>query len=31
VAVNGAGYVGPLLVDGDHIASTVIAFWNSLP
>jgi pimeloyl-ACP methyl ester carboxylesterase len=31
VAVSGSGHVGPLLVDGDHIASTVIAFWNSLP
>ncbi|BBZ12703.1 alpha/beta fold hydrolase [Mycobacterium branderi] len=31
VAVTGSGHVGPLLVDVDQIASTVIDFWNSIP
>ncbi len=30
VAVTGAGHVGPLLVDADLIASTVIEFWQTL-
>ena len=30
VAVTGAGHVGPLLVDVDLIARTVIEFWTSL-
>jgi pimeloyl-ACP methyl ester carboxylesterase len=31
VAVTGAGHVGPLLLDVDQIARTVIEFWKSLP
>jgi hypothetical protein len=31
VAVTGAGHLGPLLLDVDQIASTVIEFWKSLP
>jgi pimeloyl-ACP methyl ester carboxylesterase len=31
VAVSGAGHVGPLLLDVDQIASTVVEFWKSLP
>jgi pimeloyl-ACP methyl ester carboxylesterase len=30
VAVTGAGHVGPLLLDVDLIANTVIEFWKSL-
>jgi len=30
VAVTGAGHLGPLLLDVDLIAETVIAFWKSL-
>ena len=31
VAVTGDGHLGPLLLDVDQIASTVIEFWKSLP
>ncbi|WP_026256063.1 alpha/beta fold hydrolase [Mycobacterium sp. 155] len=31
VAVTGSGHVGPLLLDVDQIASTVIDFWKSIP
>jgi pimeloyl-ACP methyl ester carboxylesterase len=31
VAVTGSGHLGPLLVDVDQIASTVVDFWNSIP
>jgi pimeloyl-ACP methyl ester carboxylesterase len=30
VGVTGSGHIGPLLVDVDQIASTVIDFWNSI-
>jgi pimeloyl-ACP methyl ester carboxylesterase len=30
VAVTGSGHVGPLLVDVDQIASSVIDFWSSI-
>lgn len=31
VAVTGSGHVGPLLVDVDQIAATVLDFWDSIP
>jgi pimeloyl-ACP methyl ester carboxylesterase len=31
VAVTASGHVGPLLVDVDQIASTVVDFWKAIP